>query len=296
MSIKHFLGAFLFLVVAATWPLTGAAASHGSAVACQSIQGSPPTFTLDGSYYCVSNANGVSWNWLQQTYGGGNNTFGAAGQTHSQTMTVNTATWPNGTSWVWNWPNPASCCHVDSYYEILYGGAGFFQSPQAPFPIQLKNIHTLTATINVAYTDNGGTVCSNLLNNNPAWTSNIDIIFDPFLFGDPNPFVTYAPLFEFEIALHPGPPQSPTTYTVAENGRTWNAVVYPGTLPSWNVIWLSTGSDVLTGTIDLLAIMKSAITQGYATGNEWFMGVPLGSEVWCGSGGLTINSLSYTFN
>lgn len=250
---------------------------------CQSLLGSPPTFTADNAYYCMTWNQGLV---MHGPFGAGNNSFGAHGQTHSQTMTVNTSTFPNGTSWSWTWPAPATCCSVDSFYATFWGTAGFARSadPGAPAPIQLKNIRTLTATLDASVTDSAICIPSRF----GKWTGNIDAIFDIFLFGNPDPSANYDPLFEIEIVAHNGPALTASpAYTVSENGRTWTGYDYDG---RW---WFTTGSDVLAGTIDLHAILQSLVTQGYATGKEWFLGIPFGAEVWCGTGSLTINSISY---
>jgi hypothetical protein len=260
---------------------------------CQSLLGSPPMFTMDNAYYCMSWNKGLL---MQGAYGAGNNTFGARGQTHAQTMTVNTSTFPDGTSWSWKWPAPQSCCLVDSFYALYWGTSGYAvsaPSPPAPEPVQLGYINRFTQILNLAYADNGGAIC--IPPNYGTWTSNIDIIDDIFLFGNPNPHAKYSPLFEIAIAFHDGPPQSSkTTYTISENDRTWTGYEYPPKGErTWTLWYFTTGSDVLSGTVDLRIILQSLVTHRYADGNEWLLGVPLGSEVWCGSGGLTINSISY---
>jgi hypothetical protein len=54
--------------------------------------------------------------------------------------------------------------------------------------------------------------------------------------------------------------------------------------------------NFLSGTVNLNSILQSLVSKGYATGNEWFLGIPLGSEVACGTGGLTINRIHFLLN
>lgn len=258
---------------------------------CQSVSGSPPTFTADNAYYCMTWNDGFV---MQGPFGAGNNTFGANGQTHSQTMTISASTFPNGTSWSWSWPRPRSCCSVDAFYQVIFGPSGFAKigGEGAPWPSQIKNIRTLTATLNASYTDTA--VCFGPQWGN--WVGNIDIIWDIFLFGNATPYSPGgAPLFEIEIAAHDGPPQqSGITYKVNENGRTWTGYYYAPSGPqNWKRWYFTTGSDVLLGTVDLNAILQSLMVRGYATGHEYIVGIPFGAEVWCGTGSLTISSISF---
>ena len=155
-----------------------------------------------------------------------------------------------------------------------------------PAPIQLKNIRTLTATLDASVTDDAICIPSRF----GKWTGNIDAIFDIFLFGNPDPSANYDPLFEIEIVAHNGPALTASpAYTVSENGRTWTGYDYDG---RW---WFTTKRRLFwpVPSTYMQDILQSLVTQGYATGKEWFLGIPFGAEVWCGTGSLTINSISY---
>lgn len=235
---------------------------------------------------------------MQGPFAAGNNTWGANGQIHSQIMTVNPATFPNGTSWTWTWPTPSqgkgiSCCAVDSFYALYWGMSGMAASagPGAPRATQLKAIKTLTTTFNISYKDSPLCVSPQY----GIWNGNFDVIFDIFLFGYPDISVKYEPLFEIEISLRDSFPQEfgdLKHYQISENGRTWTGYQWPSTVKGgWNRWWFTAGGGPLSGTIDLNAILQSLVAHGYATGNEWFVGIPLGAEVACGTGGLTIHNI-----
>lgn len=266
---------------------------------CGSVGGLPPFFTSDNSYYCATRANGLE---MQDGFMSGNNDFGAGGQVHSQKMTVNTTAFPQGTSWTWTWPTPPqgpgiSCCGVDSFYALYWGTGGYAASagPGSPPPIQLKNVNTLTTSFDLSYSDSALCVSSRY----GDWNGNFNIIFDIFLFRNPNTATNYQPLFEIEISLRNSFPQefnNHTHYQVTENGHTWAGYQWPANGPGWDRWWFTTGGNFLSGTVDLNAILQSLVTHGYATGNEWFLGIPLGSEVHCGTGALTINRIHFQLN
>ena len=145
--IRRMLTKFAALVLLALLGAATAAAEDngGGSARCQSSLGSPPGFGADNAYYCMT------WNKgrrvMQGPFAAGNNTWGANGQIHSQIMTVNPATFPNGTSWTWTWPTPSqgkgiSCCAVDSFYALYWGMSGMAASagPGAPRATQLKAI------------------------------------------------------------------------------------------------------------------------------------------------------------
>jgi hypothetical protein len=58
----------------------------------------------------------------------------------------------------------------------------------------------------------------------------------------------------------------------------------------------SAGGDTLSGTFDILAILRYLKSLGIITGNEYLSGWELGVETISGSGSMTVNQLSYTWN
>jgi hypothetical protein len=59
---------------------------------------------------------------------------------------------------------------------------------------------------------------------------------------------------------------------------------------------LPAGGDTLSGTFDILAILRYLKSLGIITGNEYLSGWELGVETISGSGSMTVNQLSYTWN
>jgi hypothetical protein len=270
------------------------------AQSCGSVGGSSPSFTSDNAYYCATWHDGLH---MQDGFMAGNNDWGAGKQPHSQNMTVDPSNFPQNTSWTWTWPTPPqglgiACCGVDSFYALYWGTAGYAASagPGAPPPIQLKDIRTLTTSFDLSFSDSALCVSSRY----GRWNGNFNIMFDIFLYqkGDPTES-RYEPRFEIEISLRDSFPQEfndHAHYHVTENGHTWTGYQWKAQGSGWDRWWFTTGGNFLSGTVNLNSILQSLVSQGYATGNEWFLGIPLGSEVACGTGGLTINRIHFLLN
>ena len=264
--------------------------------ACQQI-GSGPPFTGDGSAYCTSY---TYFNDLTQGYNP-QQQFSAinavlTGGTHSQSMTINTSTFPAATSWTWTWPAAYSGGSPYAFYEVVLGDSGGYtviQGAGHPLATQLSKISTLTSTFNLSYTDPDAPCLG-------GSTGNTDIIFDLWLTSVPYVNARSNPnqvLFEIEIILHNNfTPSSATTFTITEGARTWTAYKYPGNVGNDQRWVVTTGSDVIATTLDINAILKAFTTNGVTTGNEYIAGIPLGVEMYCNTGTFTVNSLSYQWN
>ena len=77
---------------------------------------------------------------------------------------------------------------------------------------------------------------------------------------------------------------------------TLSANVYIRPNGSETFIDVEPGADVLLGTISISDIIKSLIWHGILPGNYYLSGIQLGPEIGSGSGSLTINNLSYTWD
>src|SRR5690349_12664464 len=96
------------------------------------------------------------------------------GLDYTQTVTVDSTSFPNNTILSWSWPNYANADNVWGYPEVVYGSqAGIWQSPdgQGPTPVQIKNLTALTGTYNLTLSGN---------------TDQYDVLWETHLTSAPN--------------------------------------------------------------------------------------------------------------
>lgn len=262
---------------------------------CQSL-GGPPPITADDGAYCTTYTyfNALTQGYaMQQPFMAANAVILAG--THSQSMSINTGTFPNGTGWSWTWPATYSGGFPYAFYDVILGDSGGFTTVQGaghPLATQISKIGTLTTTLNISYTDPDA-VCS------VDFTGNSDIIYDLWLTSVPYSNARANPnsiLFEIEVFVHTNfTPTSATTFTITEGARSWTAYEYPGNVGNDQRWIVTTGSDILSGTINLNTILQAFTAHGVTTGNEYIAGVPFGLETYCNSGTLTVTGLSYVW-
>jgi hypothetical protein len=208
------------------------------------------------------------------------------------------AGFPDGTVFNWSGPSvsgawsPIAYPHVGAYYGFIEN-QGTSQQFTNLISMPVSSIGTLTATYSVTDT--------NLTDSNVA--------FDFWLLNPavPNPnWTTTLPQTEIEIYAHTPPawgiPLGGTAlpsmtidgisgWYVRET-TTHGAGNNPGT---WQYISVQAPSDVLSGTIDIGAILKGLVADGAIQGTETMSAIDFGSEIGGGSGSLTINNFSTTW-
>ena len=240
-----------------------------------------------------NNANYSNYNDYQAgNYEAANDWWGGAGNTSSEYFTLDTATFPAGTQFYWNWPTvSASTWSPQAYPDVIYvhqwangngGGTGALFSNEVP--TSLSNLSTLTATYNVSLSGN---------------TASSDVLFDLWLTapGQSNDlnWVTAHPQTEVEIFIH-----SPTAFGSTSGNFTAGGIVdgnvtvgsnTNGTA-TWQTVGVTTASDMLSGTLDINAIFKALEANGTISSAEQISDIRLGSEVSGGAGSLAVNSFS----
>jgi hypothetical protein len=206
---------------------------------------------------------------------------------------VRPSAFPNKTRTQWNWPLRASP-NVLAFLDVFSFGDYFNTVPQTPITAkQVSAITTLTATANLTHS---GT------------TNGYSVLYDYFLTASANSHGSNGGLYEVELFLHS--PQYAIDYinagfvtqigTTTISGITWQVAVdstaFSGTQPIFLIVQ-SNYADVPAGTtIDLKAIHAYLIAQGYAIGSTFWGGLGGGVEVGQGTGSLTVNSVSVTYN
>lgn len=206
------------------------------------------------------------------------------GQDYTDSLTLDPNSFPNGTTMTWKWP-AASTAHPIRNFDAIDFGNYNYTFPQTPIAsAQVKNIGALKQTQDLLL---GGD------------RSDFDVLTDIFLTtkaGDTNTKVA-----EIEIFLHT--PQfskewgSSMTHigTFNGSGHTWKVAISYGNLP--NIVFMPTDtSDVLSGTIDVRAMMNYLVAHGTITGNEYFNGLAMGAEVHEGSGSLGVNNFVVNYS
>lgn len=211
-----------------------------------------------------------------------------AGDTYSETMTVTPASFPAVTKFDFAYPaGYQSPGGVWGYLAVDYGNY-YSTAALAPItPRQVKSITTLTQTQSLSI---GGNI------------TGLNVIFDAFLTKAANDFSNRV--IEIDWQLHPSDPArywiagltSHGTWTDA-NGQPWSIYTDPSTTaPVVMYVLPAVGHDKLTGSINIKALLNWMTTAKLITGNEYYNGHGVGAEPVQGSGSLTVNSLSVTYN
>lgn len=230
----------------------------------------------------------LSANWAESAtsaaYWAFNNVWDAGslvnGTNFTQSIAYNPATFQDGATLSWSYPNYNGPEGVWSFPEIVYGDgthAGVLaDGAGGPTPTQIDNLN-LTANYSVAL---------------DASPSNYDVIFDTWLTSSP-PTATSANIVK-EISFYvwaPGDNFSGWDLLFSANGD--NYYSRPG---STQIGIVPAGGEQLSGTVNFTQIFSELISHGIVSGSDYLSGVELGAEPWKGSGSLTINSLSYQWN
>jgi hypothetical protein len=233
---------------------------------------------------------------------------------YSESITVNPDTFPDGTVINFSWPDTFKGAY--SYPEVVWGSqfGGYHPSPNGvtPTPVQVNAIHTFTGTFDLSLTSN---------------PDNYDVLWETYLTTGPNnglPAIgpnTCEPngvptdrclVLELGIILHAYPGYVnfllgfPHYLYTSPDGSFSAHIIDLGPGPPTNnhasiivlPVIVANGGDLLSGTIDLLALLKNIQANGFGfiTGNEYVDGWEMGIETTKGAGSFTINHLSYTLN
>ena len=196
------------------------------------------------------------------------------GTNFAVSLTLDPATFPNGVNFSWSFP-------VRSYWDW-----DVYAMPNIKYFLQDasgNNTFTQVASLNL------NANYSVQISGNTAQT---DVAFDMFFYSSPS---YGTPVAEVEVVVH-----SPWTgfgsnepFSVTVPGLA-NAEVLYETGGGWPLIMVSTTSDVLSDSISLSGVLKTLASHGLISAQDYIGDVRLGSEVAGGTGGLDVQSLSYT--
>lgn len=202
---------------------------------------------------------------------------------YSEAMIVQPGSFPANTSMLWNWP--ANTNGIVNFLAIDFGDYNNTVVPTPITPKKLMNISTLNETHSLTLS---GSV------------TGYDAIIDFFTTSAPGSNSTKQ--HEVEILLH-----TPTyaaayvasltpigTYTDA-NGLAWTVVADKVRLPHDIIFMPANQADVLTGSIDIKAMIAWLMSKSWVGGGEYFNGLGLGIEVQQGIGAASINSFSVNY-
>ena len=207
---------------------------------------------------------------------------------YTQTITVDTDTFPSGTTLSWSWPstwNPL----IYAYPEVIVGYKPWDNYGSLDFTSQIDDLKEFKINYNLTI---GGQ------------TDNFNVAFELWLTdraqGQREDINTELMIWVHDGALNPA--GSPVGQY---DGERYDATVYArpdhgdasgGSAVTWQYIALEASTDVLAGQIDIRHILLDLKQKGLLTGSEFVSGYELGAEVAAGSGSLKINSLSQTFS
>lgn len=199
-----------------------------------------------------------------------------------------TASFPDQTGFMWSWP--ANTAGVVSWLAIDFGDYDN-TVPQTPIDrSQLQHINQLAL----------GSAAQPFQILTSGVLDDFDIIIDMFLTSAPGS--TSPQTHEIEVFLH-APAYSQAyvnsllpigTFTDA-NSVAWQCVINKGLTPHDILFMRVDRADVLSGSIDVRAMLLWLVTEKWCGSNEYFNGLAVGVEVQQGAGSAAIQSLSVTY-
>lgn len=258
---------------------SGTDAAGADAAACSQDSGLL-TITKDFEVYQASTA----WWALNNTWG---NAGLVNGKDYAQSITVEPSCFPASTQMQWSWPSAVNTSSVRAYPEVVYGnqeGNGY-PSPNgvAPAPIAIQSLTKFVGTFDLTLAGD---------------TQGYDVLWETQLTKS----ATGAQEYEIGIMLHA--PQYirdycsglAKQYTYSSAAFSAQICIVPdngGGYPF--IIVMPKAGDVLSGTIDVLSIYKYLESVQVITDDPYLVGYELGAETYYGTGGVTINQLTYTW-
>ena len=207
---------------------------------------------------------------------------------YTQTITVDTDTFPSNTRLSWSWPdtfNPMTF----AYPEVVVGYKPWDNFGPTNYTSQINAIQDFKIDYNLTL---GGQ------------TDNYNVAFTMWLTDEANgqrDDITH----EVMVWVHDGNMNPAGTKVGFYDGPTFDADIWVnpshgdtagGSGVIWKYIALETTTDVLAGQIDMKALLLDLKAKGIITGTEYVNGYELGAEIAGRTGSLTINSLNQTFS
>lgn len=195
-----------------------------------------------------------------------------------------TAAFPDGTGFIWAWP--ANTVGIVSWLAVDFGNYDY-TTPQTPItPKMISTVSALTVSFDMTLTGD---------------LTGFDVVIDLFTTSKINDETTQQ--HEIEILLH-SPAYSQAyvssltsigTFTDA-NGVVWKCVVNKTLTPHDILFMPSDCRDILSGSVDVHAMLAWLVGLRWLSGAEYFNGLAIGVEVQQGLGAATLNSFSVGYN
>lgn len=192
--------------------------------------------------------------------------------------TTNPSNMSRGTTFTWTFPvTTQSGAPVRAYPEIIFGPAPMGGGQKASdvggvFPLQVSSLASLDINYDVSITGN---------------RSGFNVAFDIWLTNAPGASGAAAVTNEIMIWAHTGdfPAFGTVVGTYVQDGVTFT--IYH--MDKYTAFVANT--DQFKATIDFAAMLDKLIALGIVSPNEYLASVELGSEVFSGTGSLTIHNL-----
>jgi Putative Ig domain len=216
-----------------------------------------------------------------------------AGVDYNQTFTVYPSTFPNGTTLAWSYPAQFNDVNTYAFPTLVFGQTGYYHPANHPTPMQVGAFTNLSVTYNVTGVWGANDAdcmfeCWSTTTIPPTPAANTNEI--SFFCHTPDYMAGYilslakhfnysAGGFNAYIALKPSkPPQICIMPVTAANG--------------------TTPLDMMSGTqtIQVLAILRALVTQGWLSSTDYISGIEFGIEPGRNSGSLTFNNIICTWN
>lgn len=218
------------------------------------------------------------------------------GRDFAQTIKVQDASFPDGTSISWSWPYDSGRAltyanyPVRAYPELTYGTSPWSKTPSTnvDLPARISDVKNL----DIKY-DFGITGDPRLYN----------VAFSLWVSDDPSKGLA-AVKDEVMVWLHTGyfsPAGQPVAKLTDQNvaATLWSKKDFSGgvgTNPvNWEYTVLQYDKDQLAGTLDVDGLMKTLVDRGVLAKDDWLLGVQIGSEVTAGRGSLDVKNLAVDF-
>ena len=263
---------------------TGVVGSWSAALGC--LRGASPANDLADQVFYTKGSYGA-YAAPFATYSAPYNTM-VRGTDYLDTMSVDPALFPAASQITWKWPGtaPTGAVGVWGNMALTFGDYDSTVQQLAIPARKVDAIAVLTSSFRWTYAASSG--------------DGFDLLHEFYLTAAPGT-ASGGKLFEIGFFLHT--PPTTVTFTgyntqlgtCSENGRTWtvarsaNSTPFVTLVPAGNV-------DLLSGTIDVRAVLLCLKGKGVITGQEYFNGMDFGVEPLFGSGSVGVYSWSVTYS
>ena len=215
------------------------------------------------------------------------------GTDYNESITVDPATFPNGTILAWSFPAYFNDSNVYSFPNLTYGSTGYYHPANTPAPMRLGSFKNLSVTYNV--TASFGTNDADCMFE--CWSSSATPI-SPTNTTNEISFFCHAPDYMVGYIL-----SLASHFNYSAGGFNAYIALKPSSPPQMCIMPVTvaggtTPLDMMSGTqtIPVLAILRALVAQGWLSNTDYISGMQFGIEPGRNSGSLTFNSITWTWN